>query len=69
MGEVVIFDGETILDIPVSRVLDSAQKLTEVRVLGWDGEEFCILSSSSSTGNLLTLLELGKNAILSRFYE
>jgi hypothetical protein len=72
MGEVVVLPVETTLDIPVERVLDGkeARALDSVVVIGLDKNgELYLASSSASYPLCLTILELGKWAILRRIEE
>lgn len=67
MGEVVVADILTRLDVPAERVLDNAQiaRLTSVVVVGYDeeGEEY-FASSIADGGSVLWLLERAKKKLL-----
>lgn len=64
-ADVVVFPGDTILPIPVDRVLDGAKHCTEVLVLGWteDGELWCS-SSESEMAKIYWLLKKGEHCLL-----
>lgn len=66
MGEVVILDGPTTLDIPPERVLDSAQgKLKTALLMGWDHDgNFYFASSTGNLGNLFYLIECARKRLL-----
>ena len=66
MGDVVILDGETRLDIPADRVLDGAQgQLERVILIGKDkhGKSYHA-SSFSSIGDMLLMIERFKEDLL-----
>ena len=67
MGEVVILDVVSRLDIPVDRVLDSARnaEMTECIVIGFDanGEEF-FATSVADGGDVLWHMERAKLNLL-----
>ena len=70
MAEVFYLYQQTDQAIPVSRVLDGAQDLAEVLVLGITDEgELYAAASLSETGTLLFLLESFKHALLSGKYQ
>lgn len=66
MGNVVLFEGVTALDLPADRVLENAPKdLESVVIIGFtaDGEEY--FSSSIANGpEVLWLLERAKKSLL-----
>lgn len=67
MGDVVLLNTVTTLDIPVERVLDGAKKaeLQDIIIIGYDKEgEFCFASDKSDGGNALWLLETAKKQLL-----
>jgi hypothetical protein len=64
---VINWPGETILPVPVERVLSSAidKDLSEVMVIGWTKEGKLYLAvSGSGLGDCLILLERAKSALL-----
>ncbi len=66
MGEVVYFDGQTKLDIPADRVLETAVgTLDSVVVIGYDkeGNEY-VAASTSNLPDVLWLLERAKKMLL-----
>lgn len=67
MGDVVLLNVITRLDIPVERVLDGATnaELEEVVVIGYDKEgEFYFSSNKANGGSVLWLLEQAKKELL-----
>lgn len=66
MGEVVILNCVTRLDLPPDRILDAAKgKLESVAVIGWDKDGEAYYSTSlADGGDLLWLLEKFKLALL-----
>lgn len=67
MGDVVLLNVVTRLDIPVQRVLESALKedLEEVVVIGYDKEgEFYFASNKADRSSVLWLLEQAKKELL-----
>lgn len=67
MGDVVLLNVVTRLDIPVERVLDGATnaELEEVVVIGYDKEgEFYFSSNKANGGSVLWLLEQAKKELL-----
>jgi len=66
MGEVVVLNNITSLDIPADRVLEQAiDKLEKVVIMGYtkDGEEY-FASSVADGGTVLWLMEKTKKALL-----
>lgn len=67
MGEIVEFNGITLLDLPVQRILDRASeaKLTTVVVLGYDedGDEY-FASSISDGADVIWIMERAKLKLL-----
>lgn len=67
MADILIFNGITKLDLPVSRVLDMAKEegLTEVVIIGYDknGAEY-FASSNADGADALWLLERAKKKLL-----
>lgn len=58
MGDVTYLDVETRLDIPVERVLEGAQELKSVVLIGYNEEgEEVIFSSYSDGADILWLLK------------
>jgi len=67
LGDVVLLNVVTRLDIPVERVLDGATnaELEEVVVIGYDKEgEFYFSSNKANGGSVLWLLEQAKKELL-----
>jgi len=67
LGDVVLLNVITRLDIPVERVLDGATnaELEEVVVIGYDKEgEFYFSSNKANGGSVLWLLEQAKKELL-----
>lgn len=67
MGDVVILNVVTRLDIPVKRVLEGSLKedLEEVVVIGYDKEgEFYFASNKADGSSVLWLLEQAKKELL-----
>lgn len=69
MADVVDFTGETVLDIPAEKVLDSAKHLDHVLVLGWDGDDFYCASSKSSINENNLLLDIAKKGFLDALFR
>ena len=70
MGEVVILDCETRLDIPADRVLDAAKEdnLSVVMVIGYDPDGGLVLRTTTTKAKeLVWLMELAKKLILDQF--
>ena len=70
MGEVVILDCETRLDIPADRVLDAAKEdnLSVAMVIGYDPDGGLVLrTTTTKTKELVWLMELAKKLILDQF--
>lgn len=67
MAEVLSWNGVTMLDIPVSQTLESAQKadLEDCLVIGWgkDGEPY-FASSMASGPETLWLIEICKKRLM-----
>lgn len=66
MGKLLFLPGDTSLDIPVSRVLESAKEtLTEGLVMGMDAEGLFFMSSSTgNVGKMLFWIECFKIQLL-----
>ena len=67
MGEVVILDLVTSLDLPAERVIDGAAKasLEEVVIIGFNKDgEFYFSANKSDGGGILWLMELAKKKLL-----
>jgi hypothetical protein len=67
LGDVVLLNVVTRLDIPVQRVLDGAVSadLEEVVVIGYDKEgQFYFSSNKANGGSVLWLLEQAKKELL-----
>lgn len=67
MGDLVIWNGVTKLDIPVERILDRAREenLDSAIVLGWDKDGGVFFASSvADGGNVMWLMEWAKRALL-----
>ena len=67
MGEVIIMEGVTRLDLPPERILESAITvgLTDAIVIGWYKEgELYFASSISGGADVLWLLEIAKKELL-----
>lgn len=65
MGDVVILDCETSLDIPVERILEAASDLETVVVVGLDSEGRLHFGfSSADSREVLSLLEMGKATLM-----
>ena len=67
MGEVVLLEGVTSLDIPSERVLESAITvgLNDAIVIGWDKDgELYFASSIADGADVLWLLEKAKKELL-----
>lgn len=70
MGEVVILDCETRLDIPADRVLDAAKEdnLSVAMVIGYDPDGGLVLRTTTTKAKeLVWLIELAKKLILDQF--
>lgn len=70
MGEVVILDCETRLDIPADRVLDAAKEdnLSVAMVIGYDPDGGLVLrTTTTKEKELVWLMELAKKLILDQF--
>ena len=70
MGEVVILDCETRLDIPADRVLDAAKEdnLSVAMVIGYDPDGGLVLRTTTTKAkDLVWLMELAKKLILDQF--
>ena len=70
MGEVVILDCETRLDIPADRVLDAAKEdnLSVAMVIGHDPDGGLVLRTTTTKAKeLVWLMELAKKLILDQF--
>lgn len=70
MGEVVILDCETRLDIPADRVLDAAKEdnLSVAMVIGYDPDGGLVLRTTTTKAKeLVWLMELAKKLILDQF--
>lgn len=69
MAEIVDLPCMTLRDLPVSRVLDSCQDLSQVLVIGRD-QNGCLAASSSTAevGYLLELVEEFKYNLISGVY-
>ena len=70
MGEVVILDCETRLDIPADRVLDAAKEdnLSVVMLIGYDPDGGLVLRTTTTKAKeLVWLMELAKKLILDQF--
>ena len=70
MGEVVILDCETRLDIPADRVLDAAKEdnLSVAMVIGYDPDgELVLRTTTTKAKELVWLMELAKKLILDQF--
>lgn len=69
MAEIIVFPGETSLDLPLSRILDgaAAAEIEPALVLGYDaGGSFYMAATTCDTGRLLILLERAKALLMRR---
>lgn len=67
MGDVIVLDTPTLLDLPIDRVLESAKGVVtgEVVVLGWaDEDQLYFASSIADKSAVLYLLEIAKKQLL-----
>ena len=65
MSDIIDLVYETIVDIPVEKVLDNAKHLMEVVVIGWDGDgEMYIALSNAYTARANFLLDKAKQELL-----
>ena len=64
MGDVIDLDCETTLDIPVEKVLKSAEDLDMVIVIGWSGDNFYFATSSPSRPEINILLDIAKQSLM-----
>ena len=65
---VIILPVETILDLPLERVLDGAVKneVYDTIILGYTREGFYFASQSCDAGKMLVLLERARRYIMNR---
>ena len=70
MGEVIVANIITKLDVPVERILDGAQGLASIVVMGYDqdGNEY-FASSIASGDEVLWLMERSKMKLLTMSEE
>jgi hypothetical protein len=71
-AEIIIWPGETSLDLPLQRILDgaAAADLKPCLVLGKDADgKFYIASTTCDAGALLILLERGKRLLMRRIEQ
>lgn len=71
-AEIIIWPGETSLDLPLQRILDgaAAADLKPALVLGKDADgQFYIASTTCDAGELLILLERGKRLLMRRIEQ
>lgn len=65
MGDVVLLDTVTLLDIPADRIIEGAKDLKDVVIVGWDADgEFYFASNLADGGDVLWLLEKAKKDLL-----
>ncbi len=60
MGDVVDFDGETVLPIPVERICEQAKSMESVAIVGIDSDGcWTLRTSSPNIGSVLLALHQG----------
>ena len=72
MGEVVILDVETRLDIPAERILEAAKQddLKTAMVIGFDaGGELYVRTTTTKAKELIWLMELAKQLVMDQFKD
>ena len=72
MGDVVVLDVETTVDIPAEKILQMAlaAKLTDVVVVGYDDNgDLYFATSTAECGDNLLLFELAKAAMIENLKE
>lgn len=69
MGDVVILDVDTSLDLPLDRILDGARDngVSDCLLLGYtEGDQFYMASQTVDAGKLLVLLERARDLLVRR---
>ena len=72
MGEVVILDVETRLDIPAERILEAAKQddLETAMVIGVDADgELYVRTTTTKAKELIWLMELAKQLVMDQFKD
>jgi hypothetical protein len=66
MAKIIVFNGQTKLDIPPKDVIEGAAKedFDQVLVIGWIGDELYMSSSSAEGSDILWLLERVKHFLM-----
>lgn len=71
-AEIIIFPGDTTLDVPLQRILDgaAAAELQPCLVVGKDAEgEFYVASTTCDAGALVILLKRAKRLLMRRIEQ
>ena len=72
MGEVVILDVETRLDIPAERILEAAKQddLETAMVIGFDADgELYVRTTTTKAKEMIWLMELAKQLVMDQFKD